>query len=61
MSAEEVAIALKSYLRSLDKEQLDDALKEVLEELRRRDSEIIKKDFLTQSQSLLARPPEIRS
>ena len=56
MSTEEEAIALKTYLKSLDKEQLNSALNEVLEELRSRDSDQIKKDFLSRSQSLLARP-----
>ena len=44
--------ALKMYLGSLNKEHLNHVLNEVLTELRRRESEQIKKDVLTHSKSL---------
>ncbi len=52
MSTEENAPKLGAYLKSLDKEKLNQVLDEVLTECRRRDSEQIKKDILTHSQSL---------
>ncbi len=52
MSAETGLTALAPYLRKLDKDQLNRVLDEVLNECRRRDSEQIKKDILTHSQSL---------
>ena len=48
--------ALKSYLRSLDKDELNLVLNEVLIEQRSRDSEQLKKDFLTHSKSLAMLP-----
>lgn len=40
------------FLKSLDKYQLDDLLDAVLNELRSRDSDDLKQDVLTRSQSL---------
>jgi hypothetical protein len=61
MSAETGLTALAPYLKRLDKDQLNSVLDEVLTECRRRDSEQIKKDILTHSQSLrlkgVSRPP----
>ncbi len=52
MNDDSSAVPLKTYLRSLDKDQLDQVLKEVLEELRTRESDLIKKDVLRHSQLL---------
>lgn len=46
---------MTSYLKGLDEEQLDHVLNEVLNECRRRESDKIKKDVLTHSQSLRLR------
>lgn len=43
---------LEPFLRSLDEEKLKYFLEEVLTECRRRESEQIKRDILTHSQSL---------
>jgi hypothetical protein len=52
MNAEQKVPAIGAYLKSLDKEQLNQVLDEVLTECRRRESEQIKRDILTHSQSL---------
>jgi hypothetical protein len=52
MSTEQKSGKLLGYLKSLDPEQLDHALNEVLAEMRRRESDQIRKDVLTHSQSL---------
>jgi hypothetical protein len=52
MSTEQGLAALAPYLKKLDKDQLNRVLDEVLTECRRRESEQIKKDILTHSQSL---------
>jgi hypothetical protein len=52
MSSEQKERKLEGYLKSLDEAQLDDALNEVLAEMRRRESDQMKKDVLTHSQSL---------
>ena len=43
---------LQAYLKSLDHDQLDQALNEILGEIRRRESEQMKRDVLTHSQAL---------
>ncbi len=45
------------FLRTLSKYQLDDLLDAVLNELRSRDSDELKQDVLTRSQSLRLRKP----
>jgi hypothetical protein len=52
MSAEEKTVMLLGYLKSLNEEQLDQALNEVLTEMRKREADQMKKDILTHSQSL---------
>jgi hypothetical protein len=52
MSDEAKAGKLEGYLKSLDDAELDEALNEVLAEIRRRESDQMKKDVLTHSQSL---------
>jgi hypothetical protein len=52
MSSEKNAGKLEGYLKSLDEAALDEALNEVLAEMRRRESDQMKKDVLTHSQSL---------
>ena len=52
MSNEQKAGKLEGYLKSLDEAGLDEALNEVLTEIRRRESDQMKKDVLTHSQSL---------
>ena len=52
MSDEQTTGKLEGYLKSLDEVQLDEALNEVLAEMRRRESDQMKKDVLTHSQSL---------
>ena len=47
--------ALQEYLRSLNQEQLDQVLNEVLTEVRTRESEQMKRDVLTHSQKLRLR------
>jgi hypothetical protein len=49
---------LLGYLKSLNSEELDQVLNEVLQEIRSRETEQIKKDVLTHSQKLrLIRKP----
>jgi hypothetical protein len=57
MRNEEQAMAFKTYLKSLDKKHLNDVLNEVLNELRRRDSDQLKNDVLSQSQLLRPKNP----
>ncbi|MCE0521644.1 MAG: hypothetical protein LV480_01890 [Methylacidiphilales bacterium] len=57
MNLEESDGRLEGYLKSLDEEQLDQALNEVLAEMRRRESEQMKQDVLTHSQTLRLRRP----
>jgi len=45
------------YLKQLDEDQLNRVLDEVLTECRRRESDKIKKDVLTHSQSLRLKKP----
>jgi hypothetical protein len=52
MSTEQGLEALAPYLKKLDEEQLNRVLDEVLTECRRRESEQLKKEILTHSQSL---------
>ena len=49
--------ALAPYLKQLDEDQLHRVLDEVLTECRRRESDKIKKDVLTHSQSLRLKKP----
>jgi hypothetical protein len=49
--------ALAPYLKQLDEDQLNRILDEVLTECRRRESDKIKKDILTHSQSLRLNRP----
>ncbi len=59
MNPEPETARLQGYLKSLDEEQLDEVLSEVLEEIRSRESEQMKKDVLTHSQKLrLTRKPK---
>ena len=46
---------LQGYLKSLDQDGLEEVLNEVLEEIRRRETEQMKKDVLTHSQKLRLR------
>jgi hypothetical protein len=52
MNPEPETARLQGYLKSLDEEQLDEVLNEVLEEIRTRETEQMKKDVLTHSQKL---------
>jgi hypothetical protein len=52
MNPEQKNGMLLGYLKTLTEEQLDQALNEVLAEMRKRESDQIKKDVLTHSQSL---------
>jgi hypothetical protein len=57
MSAEMGLPALGPYLEKLDEAQLHRVLDEVLTEYRRRESDKLKKDILTHSQSLRLKNP----
>jgi hypothetical protein len=57
MSAEMGIPALGPYLEKLDEAQLNRVLEEVLTECRKRDSDKMKKDILTHSQSLRLKNP----
>jgi hypothetical protein len=57
MSDEMSIPALGPYLKQLDEDQLHRVLDEVLTECRRRESDKIKKDILTHSQSLRLKNP----
>jgi hypothetical protein len=57
MSTEMGLPALAPYLKQLDEDQLNRILDEVLTECRRRESDKIKKDILTHSQSLRLNRP----
>jgi hypothetical protein len=52
MNSERDNSQLQGYLTGLDQDQLDEVLKEVLIELRKRESEQVKRDVLTHSQKL---------
>ena len=52
MKSEPETARLQGYLKSLGEEELDEVLNEVLEEIRSRETEQIKKDVLTHSQKL---------
>lgn len=52
---------LQTYLKSLDKQQLDQLLHEVLVELRGREIEQMKKDVLTHSKSLRSNDGRLNS
>ena len=52
MNPEPETVRLQGYLKSLDETQLDEVLNEVLEEIRTRETEQMKKDVLTHSQKL---------
>ncbi len=59
MNPEPETARLQGYLKSLDEQQLDEVLSEVLEEIRNREAEQMKKDVLTHSQKLrLTRKPK---
>ncbi|HUB68480.1 MAG TPA: hypothetical protein VL981_13425 [Candidatus Methylacidiphilales bacterium] len=55
VSSEQVKATLMTYVKALDKEQLNDVLNEILDEMRRREAEQIKQDLLRNSGSLLGR------
>jgi hypothetical protein len=52
MKNEPETARLQGYLKSLDEGELDEVLNEVLEEIRSREAEQMKKDVLTHSQKL---------
>jgi hypothetical protein len=52
MSTEQQTGTLQAYLKSLDHDQLDQALNDILGEIRRRECEQMKRDVLTHSQAL---------
>ena len=54
MNTDQDPTTLKSSLKLLDTEQLDHIFNEILDELRKRESERIKKDVLKLSQTLRA-------
>jgi len=54
---EPTGATIQDYLKSLDQEQLDQVLSEVLTEVRSRDSEQMKRDVLTHSQKLRLQRP----
>jgi hypothetical protein len=58
MNHEQENARLEGYLKSLNTEELDEVLNEVLQEIRNRETEAMKKDVLTHSQKLrLGRNP----
>lgn len=57
MNAEQDPTTLKTHLKALDTGQLNHVLQEVLDELRNRESEQIKKDLRRYSQLLPVRKP----
>ncbi len=58
MNHETETARLLGYLKSLNPDELDEVLNEVLQEIRSRESEQMKKDVLTHSQKLrLTRRP----
>ncbi len=52
MKSESETARLQGYLKTLDEEELDAVLNQVLEEIRRREVEQMKKDVLSHSQKL---------
>ncbi len=52
MKNDQETARLQGYLKSLDEQELDEVLNEVLEEIRSRETEQMKKDVLTHSQKL---------
>ena len=52
MSTEQIQGTLRAYLKSLGHDELDQALNDILAEMRRRESDQMKRDVLTHSQSL---------
>jgi hypothetical protein len=52
MNHEQENARLLGYLKSLSTEELDEVLNEVLQEIRNRETEAMKKDVLTHSQKL---------
>ncbi len=52
MESEPERPRLEAYLQTLTPDELDDVLNEVLEEVRRREVEEVKRDILTHSQKL---------
>jgi hypothetical protein len=59
MNHEQEQARLQGYLRSLNTDELDGVLDEVLQEIRNRETEAMKKDVLTHSQKLrLGRNPK---
>jgi hypothetical protein len=52
MNHEQENARLEGYLKSLNIEELDEVLNEVLQEIRNRETEAMKKDVLTHSQKL---------
>ncbi len=52
MNHEQEQARLEGYLKSLSTEELDAVLNEVLQEIRNRETEAMKKDVLTHSQKL---------
>ena len=58
MNNETETVRLLGYLKKLDPDELDQVLNEVLQEIRSRETEQMKKDVLTHSQKLrLTRKP----
>ncbi len=60
MNSETETTRLQGYLKTLNPEELDEVLNEVLHEIRIREAEQMKKDVLTHSQKLarIKRPEE---
>ncbi len=52
MNHEQEQARLQGYLKSLNTDELDGVLNEVLQEIRNRETEAMKKDVLTHSQKL---------
>jgi len=52
MSHDKKSAGLAGYLKKLDSDELDQVLNEVLQEIRSRETEQLKKDVLTHSQKL---------
>ncbi len=59
MNHEQENARLQGFLKNLDSDELDQVLNEVLQEIRSRETEQMKKDVLTHSQKLrLTRKPK---
>lgn len=52
MNSEPETARLQGYLKTLNSDELDEVLNEVLQEIRSRETEQMKKDVLTHSQKL---------